>query len=348
MNNGCFYFVWASDISNNTGEGILGRKFLNSILRNKNKILINTYEKKFYLKKISDLNKLNFNTSYQSIIHKYLGPLIGITLCWKNFFLGKKIIFLNYLPFWNILIFLFLPPKTILGPVTGSKYLGKIDNFSAIIRKFIFPILYYFNSFILRFRFKKVIFSTNLLKDYLSNNNKFFYNFVLTFINENKYRNKNFLFDIVFYYRKHNTKNSKKIFDILELLSKKYKICIFGDELKINGCKNYGRITNTKVNNILNKSKITFASSENLFSIFVIEAFNKNVHILYDKNLFGFNKFKDNNFLIPINFNNPKKILVMIDRIINSKKFKYNFKKTNKIIKKNKIDLKNFLEDFIV
>jgi len=341
-------FIWTSDISQNTGEGILCRSFLYKLLPKHNKIIIQSLEKKFNIKKITDLKKLDLNRINQSFFHKYLGPLVGVLYCWKNYIFGNKIIYSNYLPFWNILIFLLLPPKTILGPVTGSKYFGQIDGFSALIRKFIFPILYCLSSFILRFRFKKVIFSTNLLRDYLPDNSKFFFNFVLTFIEENKYRNKNFLFDIVFYYRKHNTKNSKKIFDIINLLSKKYKICIFGDKLKINGCKNYGKITNDKVIKILNKSKITFASSENLFSIFVIEALNKNVHILYDKNLIDYNELKNNNLIIPINFNNPKKILLIIDKIINNKKFDYNFKIANKNIIKHKINLKYFLKDFLV
>ena len=312
-----------------------------------NKIIIQSLEKKFNLKKITELKKLNLSQINQSLFHKYLGPLIGILFCWINYFLGHKIIYLNYLPFWNIPIFLFLPPGTVLGPITGSKYFGQINNFSALIRKFIFPMLYYLNSFILRFRFKKVIFSTNLLRDYLPNNRKFFFNFVLTFIKENKYRNKNFLFDIVFYYRKHNTKNSKKIFDIINLLSKKYKICIFGDKLEIDGCKNYGRINNDKVKKLLDKSKVTFASSENLFSIFVIEALNKNVHILYDKTFFSYNELKNNDLIIPINFKNKKKTLLIIDKIINNKKFNYNFKIVNKNIKKHKINLKNFLENFL-
>jgi hypothetical protein len=341
-------YIWTSDISQNTGEGILCRNFLYKLLSKHNKIIIQSLEKKFDIKKITDLKKLNLKRINQSLFHKYLGPLIGISFCWKNYILGHKVIYLNYLPLWNIFIFLFLPPKTILGPVTGSKYFGKIDNFSALIRKFIFPILYYFNSFILRFRFKKVIFSTNLLRDYLPNNKKFFYNFVFTLIEENKYRDKNFLFDIVFYYREHITKNSKEILDIINLLSKKYKICIFGDKLKINNCKNYGRITNNKVKKILNKSKITFASSENLFSIFVIEALNKNVHVLYDKNLFAYNGLKNNNLIIPVNFNNLKKTLLIVDKIINNQKFDYNFKIVNKNIKKHKMNLKNFLEGFLV
>ena len=32
---------------------------------------------------------------------------------------GNKICYINYLPIWNFLIFVVLPKKTILGPITG-------------------------------------------------------------------------------------------------------------------------------------------------------------------------------------------------------------------------------------
>ena len=112
-------FIWTSDISQNTGEGILCRSFLYKLLPKHNKIIIQSLEKKFNIKKITDLKKLDLNKINQSFFHKYLGPLVGVLYCWKNYICGNKIIYSNYLPFWNILIFLLLPPKTILGPVTG-------------------------------------------------------------------------------------------------------------------------------------------------------------------------------------------------------------------------------------
>jgi len=347
MKNKSFYFIWASDISNNTGEGILGRKFLNSILSNKDNILINSYEKKFDLKKISDLNKINFYRTKRSFNHKYFGPLLGILFCWKNYILGKKIIFLNYLPFWNILIFLFLPPKTILGPVTGSKYLGELNSPSAFVRKYILPIFYYLNSLILIFRYKKVVFSTSLLSTYLPQKKKFFFNFVYTLIKNNKFKKKKTKFDVVIYFRKHNTKNSKNLFKILKILSKKkYKVCVFGDKLKIKGFKNFGLIDNSKVKKILKNSKITFASSENLFSMFVIEAINENLYVLYDNNLSNYNVLKNSDPLIALNLNNSKKTLHIIDKVIKKKK-SINYFLINQNLKKIRLNYQNFLRNFL-
>ena len=33
--------------------------------------------------------------------------------------------YLNYLPLWNFLIFILLPPKTLLGPITGGSQIQR-------------------------------------------------------------------------------------------------------------------------------------------------------------------------------------------------------------------------------
>ena len=66
---------------------------------------------------------------------------------------------------WNFILFLFLPPATILGPVTGG---SNYKNSYNLIRKFIFPIFYKISEFILIFRKSDIIFATDLLKKNLS------------------------------------------------------------------------------------------------------------------------------------------------------------------------------------
>ena len=63
-------YFWASDYSDNTGEGRLCRLFLNYL------------EKKYSLIKI-------FNTYKNFLNFKYINPFIGIVYCWI-FFLKKK------------------------------------------------------------------------------------------------------------------------------------------------------------------------------------------------------------------------------------------------------------------
>ena len=64
----------------------------------------------------------------------------------------EKVIYINYLPLWNCLIFLFSPPKTIFGPITGSLQINKTKNFKSLIRLLIFPIIYKISLLILNYR----------------------------------------------------------------------------------------------------------------------------------------------------------------------------------------------------
>ena len=52
----------------------------------------------------------------------------------------RPVVYLNYLPFWNFLLFALLPPTTILGPITGGAEYDK--NQINILRRFLFPIFY--------------------------------------------------------------------------------------------------------------------------------------------------------------------------------------------------------------
>ena len=98
-------FYWANDIQENTGEGILARNFL--------KLL----KKKFHNYNFKNLNKTK---KKNNIFYNYLVPFYGILKIWKYHYKGCKVCYINYLPIWNILIFLFLPKDTILGPITGT------------------------------------------------------------------------------------------------------------------------------------------------------------------------------------------------------------------------------------
>ena len=54
-----------------------------------------------YLKKKKIHIKTNFFTNY-------IYPFWGVLNLWKEYLLKRKIIYLNYLPLWNFLLFLFL------------------------------------------------------------------------------------------------------------------------------------------------------------------------------------------------------------------------------------------------
>ena len=142
-------FVWVCDYSENSGEGRLARLFIKELnLQNQFKIILSQ-------KKI--------------IKNKYISTLQGIIYCWNNYLKNEKVCYLNYLPFWNFLIFIFLPPQTILGPITGGANYSKLNIFSYFIRGLIFPLFYKISEFALKFRDNDLIFSTELLKMLFNN-----------------------------------------------------------------------------------------------------------------------------------------------------------------------------------
>ena len=138
---------WACDYSEKNGEGNLARKFIEE----------NFKKKKYKIKTLSSKNIFSY---------RYFVPFVGVFNCWKYFFRGHNVGYINYLPLWNFLLFFLLPPKIILGPITGGAMYDKSNKVNYIIRKFIFPIFYKISEIIINFRFKeKIVFSTDLLKE---------------------------------------------------------------------------------------------------------------------------------------------------------------------------------------
>ena len=123
--------IWTSDFSSNTGEGILARAFLKEIQQIKKFeiIKIKTLEQEFFVK-LYDLNKTEYKEiNKNSFSHKYFGPIYG---AWYLLLNSRKyqIMYLNYLPLWNFLIYCILPKGTILGPITGGVYNNQLNNYN--------------------------------------------------------------------------------------------------------------------------------------------------------------------------------------------------------------------------
>ena len=167
-------FFWASDYNTNSGEGRLGRLYIN-----------------FYSKKFNVTPKKIKTSKIKILNYKYLSPFCGLLYAWIYFIKKKKFIYLNYLPYWNFLIFLLLPPHCLIGPITGGSNYSKASK-DYYIRKFIFPLFYFFSNTILKFRFESLIFSTDLLKKYLDDKikNKSVFNFVFNAIKFKKINKK--------------------------------------------------------------------------------------------------------------------------------------------------------------
>ena len=199
------YIGWCCEFNNNSGEGKLARKFIRSNFKNRGVKII--------------YPKCNF------FLSEYIYQIYGIFVLWYYYFLGKKLIYLNYLPLWNFLIFLLSPPNTIFGPITGSVQINKIKNIKSIFRLFVIPLFYKISLIILNLRTKKIIFATNILKKFLNKDilKKSSLNFVLNEFKFNKNPTKKKVFDLIVYYRKHENKFFKHHINLIkeQILNKK-------------------------------------------------------------------------------------------------------------------------------
>jgi len=265
-------YCWLCDHSKKTGEGNLARLYIKKEFRNKKTKIISVNNL---------INKKNL--LYKIINYKYISPIIGIIYCWSRYLSKKKVVYVNYLPFWNFLIFLILPPKTILGPITGGARYNIKGQF--LIRSIIFPIFYKLSEVLLNYRKGIFYFSTDLLKKYLSKKTlkKCQFNYIFFYFNKRKKIKKNI--DFLIYYKIH--KNKKNFFrsDLLNKLIKlKLKIHIVGNKFANNSVINHGFVDNKKINFLLSKTRFTISSDENFLNLFTIEAINNHVKIITDKN----------------------------------------------------------------
>ena len=279
---------WVCDNSYNTGEGRLALFFLQDLKKN------------YKIKKIKQTYK------NAVINHRYISPFVGIFYCWIYYLKNKKVCYINYLPLWNFLIFLLLPPRTIIGPITGG---AQFVDESFFIRSYLFPIFYKISEIIINKRNYNIIFATELLKNYLSKKTKkkSIFNYIVKKFNyKNKNKKKNI--DFIIYYRVH--KNKKSLFPykfIRNLIAAKFKIIIIGDKLKYKKVSNYGNISNYNLTKLQAKAKYTIASAENIYSLFTLECITHNMKIIIDKKNKSKIRFYKSSFL-KINFENTKEL----------------------------------------
>ena len=297
------HYCWCCDYNSNTGEGNLSRIFVNN-LKIQEKIKI------FTIKKII-VNKF-FYTIFN---YKYISPFIGILFCWISYLKKKTPVYVNYLPLWNIFLFILLPPKTIFGPITGGAHynINKIN----LTRKYVFPILFLISDFFLKRRNIKVIFSTDLLKPYLSKliKQKSYFNYVFKLISLKKKKKKEI--DFLIYYREH--KNKKDFFQykaIENLLKLNFSVHIIGDRLKYDSVINHGFISNKKVQVLLKKTRFSLISNENVYSLFSIECINNHVKLITSINNKKEIKYFKKNFIF-LNLNKVS-VIKKLKKLISS------------------------------
>tara|TARA_B100001540_G_C15711498_1_gene598766 strand:+ start:315 stop:1187 length:873 start_codon:yes stop_codon:yes gene_type:complete len=263
------FIAWSCEFNKNTGEGQLARKFIESNFDYKTVKVI--------------FPKWNF------LFSKYIYQIYGIFVLWYYYFLGKKLIYLNYLPLWNISIFIFCPPNTIFGPITGSIQINKINNIKSLFRFLIIPLFYKISLTILNIRTKKIIFASNILVKFVNKNifKKVYFNFILNNFKFNKNVTKNKkTFDLIVYCRKHENKFFKHhVVFIKDQIKKGKKVLIVGDKVNIKGATEYGKVNKKKILKLIRNSKYALSGDDNLLSFFNIECLQCRVKIIFNYKL---------------------------------------------------------------
>jgi len=306
-------YFWASDYSEISGEGILARMFVKKLLKiNKDIRMVNI--KSNLIKK----TKKNKKELHNTVLHKYVGPVIGIIKLWGYFLMGCKTCYINYLPLWNFLVFILVPPKCILGPITGTIEPQKKFLFKNFFEKI--------SLIIIRLKFKKILFSNNFYKDKFksAHHNFIIDNLKFTFLSKRKYQ-----FDFIFYNRiSHNSKNTFFINLINELIKKKFRIVIVGDYLNILGVKNLGYLRKKKLIKYMKITKCAVGNRENLYSFFIQDCLKNNLIVFYNNSFKKFENFSLKNFF-PISIYNYKLAIKQIMFYFNKKLSQNKFNKLN-------------------
>jgi hypothetical protein len=302
------YYAWSSDLSKNSGEGKLGLMFIENIYNftKKNIHCFSNNGNFVFSKKTKNTfkdNKLNNN-----FYNNYVKIFYGIFLMWKYYFLKKKIIYVNYLPIWNFLIFLLLPPKTILGPITGN--LKKNRKIFGIIKiDYILYLCSLISLLILKVNKKNFFFAHEDLYKKLKKNLWFdcFYNYQLLYFKKSK-KNLSKKNNILIYNRSNKSKNIK--FLLSNLFKKKFfdEIGVVGLKLSLNSVKNYGYVNHKKLLKILSKYKFALISDENIYSFFCLDALSCQVRLIYNKNSHKFKNYFNNSQFIKLDKLNSKNI----------------------------------------
>jgi len=341
MNN---IVAWACDFSKTSGEGKLARDFVNRFCSlHKVNFYVHTpdiFSIKIYKKKFLDIKKKKRSSS--AFLHRFIFPTWGIFfLLFNYYFKKKKIAYINYCPLWNILIFALLPKNCVLGPITGSNIFYRKNSIS--ILKFILTNpLYKISLGFIKIKKWALVLSTNILVSVFEKNKYFNYfenyfflsNLKKNFFLKTKYKKD---IDLLIYFRLHYNKDNLFFSNIIKKLAKHLNIHVFGDYINSNEVVNHGQISNKTVFKLLKRTKFTIASSDNIYSIFCIEALRCSVRIFYN-GLLDKQLLKKYRFFYPIDFLSVNNSFISILRILKKYKFKKKYLQ-NIIVNKLKINL---------
>ncbi len=332
-------YVWACDLDKFRGEGILGNEFIKDLRKYTTKKLIIEFPK-------NNNKEINF-----SFYKNYITPFIGIIKIWKNYLYGRGTCYVNFLPLWNFFIFLLLPPKTILGPITGTIYNEKVTDLNKFIRKYVLKFFNYISINILNLRRKFILFSTKNLESQISKKmkKKSFFNYIVTTIKKKNISSNKKLYDILFYYRKYSTHNPQFQRNVIEFLANcNYKIVVAGNRCDVKNVREIGFVKRSKIRSYLKKTKFSLNEEANFLSYFTIDSLESGCSVICNKKTAtSFNIFNKKSISL-INYKTSKKIFLKVKKIIDDYKSINSFlniKKIKQYNAKKKIFMRKYLSN---
>jgi hypothetical protein len=280
-------FIWATDFRPYGGEGILSREFSTELSRfhkNINVVVVSTDRISKYKSGLLINEKILIDTKgfdqdlNQGVYNKYFAPFKGVFLLRKYRKKYKYIAYINYLPLWNIFLFLLLPKQTILGPIVGG-YPGVSRS---LFRRLFFPFFYMLSGKIISKRFKSI--SLGNPGTYVYFPTKYRDSIVtnifgalpsINILRKHKILNQNIVkeYDVFVYYRIHSTRYPVEMENIVNELSfAGFRVCIIGDNIDNDRVFNYGFLPHEDTIRLLSKSQISIAFSQNIFSLIFFES----------------------------------------------------------------------------
>ena len=229
---------------------------------------------------------------------------------------------------------MFLPPKTILGPITGGSKFLKKPYINYFLRKFVLNFFCLISVQVLKLRDNKLLFSTDLLRNKFINFKKKKFNYVFK---DFKFEDKNLKrkYDIIFYIRPHSNKNTFQSIELANSLSNKFKIVTIGKKIRNKNIINMGNISKKDLYNILQKTKYSLLSAENIYSFFAIDCLSNGVHVFYHNASKPLINLKKN--MTPVDYYRQDLLKKLLE-----KKLKKNFQKQKKIIFKSNKDFSEY------
>ena len=179
------------------------------------------------------------------------------------------------------------------------------------------------SNFILNLRYNNLIFTTNNLKEFLSEKviKKSKFNFVYNIFQNDFDKNSTKKFnqrdiDFIFYIRFYPSKGTETLIKYIEILKRKYKIVTVGELTNIDGIKEYGQISRNEVIELCNNSKFTILSLENFNSLFSLECINSGTKVFFNNENEYEKKLENENKVFPINIYDLKSSIELIDNKI--------------------------------